>query len=164
MVINTVSLFSAKCMGDEWALYRVNEEGYAYLLFVFDDEVQDKVNSVGREIAAVLGVGFKEGEPGSTDGTGFFVSALKAGKVDEKDTAIPVIAKAAEAARNKPKRVKGMLDLCCLLLRDGVSESDIGEQVKQKYIEAGRGEVDAISLAHNVLHSAKRELEKSGNR
>jgi len=148
-------------MGGEWALYRVNEEGHAYLLFVFNDEAQDKVNSIGQKIASTLGVEFKEGEPGHIDEDGFFVSALKSGRVDEVDTAIPAIKRIQEAAKNKPKRVKGMYDFCCQSLRNGVSESVIEEQVKQKYIVAGRSEADAKTLACNNLYYAKQELEKS---
>lgn len=136
-----------KTKGDEWGVYRLNEDGQPFLLFAFDDVFV--AADFGKKLSKLLKVRFEDRT--LYDQNRIKHEGSREKKVSEKSTSV---------TSNRPARVKGAVDFCRELLLEGKSDSEVKKIVTEKYTDAGHLEAKAADLALGVFYEAKRQVKK----
>lgn len=170
MLKGTSRLYVKQTEGDEWGIYHVNEEGYFYLAFAFDN--MDEAIEKGQVIAKLLGVKFGFDKSKGLKFTQRKIEVISLGKED------PHIAEGEDVVKEekpwfegminhqenkndkvKLKKVSGVGKLCRELICQGKSGAEIIGVLTQKYLDVGRSEKDARWFAQGVLDWEKKGIK-----
>jgi len=142
MVLGTTRILLRLTEGDEFGVYRINENKQRFLLLAFDD--QKEAIKCGKMIAAFLHVSLDNHLPAqmlsSSGGFNLVNTQTKRPSVYEKP---------------KIHKVRGISQLCQELLYKNTPKEEILRIIIEKYLAAGRDEAYAKSSAEWYLRAAK---------
>ena len=139
MVQGAVKILLRMTKGDEYGVYRVNEDKFRYLILAFDN--RKEAVRFGGMTSSFLHVPMSNHLPADTLGKG--LSTV----VSEKET-----------PKLKIKKVRGMLDLGKKLLYENKSDEEILAAIAQNYLAVGRDQTYADECAEWYLREAKKAI------
>jgi len=138
MVQGAVKILLRMTKGDEYGVYRVNEDKYRYLILSFD--TRKEAVRFGEMTASFLHVKITNHLPADVLGKGLST-------VSEK-----------EAPKLKIKKVRGMLELGKKLLYENKTDEEILAAIAQNYLAVGRDQKYADECAEWYLCEAKKAI------
>ena len=139
MVQGAVKILLRITKGDEFGVYRINEDNFRYLILAFDN--RKEAVRFGEMTASFLHVKMSNHLPADTLG---------------KD--LSTMASEREAPKLKIKKVKGSLDLAKKLLYENKTDEEILAAIAQKYLAVGRDQTYADECAEWYLREAKKAI------
>jgi hypothetical protein len=148
MLLGIKRVVTKMTMGDEFGIYRENEDKHTYLIFA--TTTYKEAMRYGQGVAKTLSVPFdswldnpdcEEDETAAPD-----KPAYLDGMGSKEAKATRVAQKVNPNARPKPKRVQGVAKVVIPMVAEGKTDEDIFQALLPKYLEAGRTETEAREL------------------